>query len=159
MPILTKSGRTVIAESIAARPVHIAWGSGDGSWTAPPSENTNQTTLQGEIGRRKATEISFVAPSSTGDIVLTTGRYVRSATPTNHLYVRADFDFADASSSTIREIAAFVGTQTMAGLPAGQEYFVPGQVVDPGRMLHLENITPVFRSPAIRESFAVVITF
>lgn len=159
MPILPKSGRVVIAESIAAQPLHLAWGSGDGAWTTAPGEDSDATTLQAEVGRRTATEVAFVTPSVGGDIVLPTGNFVRSVTPTKHLYVRADFDFLDAPSAVIRELAIFVGTETLAGLPGGQLYFTPGQITDPGRMLHLENMAPVFRSPAIRESFAVVVTF
>lgn len=159
MPILTTSGRVVIAESIAERPVHLAWGTGDGAWVSPPSEDAAATELLNEIGRREASEVSYVVPDSGGDIVLPTGVYSRSVTPTNHLYVSTNFDFADASSSVIREIGLFVGTEVIGGLPVGQKYFVPAEVDAPGRLLHLENLAPIFRSPAIRENFEVVITF
>ena len=159
MPILTKSGRVVIAESIAARPLHLAWGSGDGVWTVPPSESTNATALISEVGRRLATEVAFVVSDVAGDIVLPTGTFSRSVTPTHHLYVRAADGFADASSSVIRQIGIFSNTETNPALPPGQQYFLPADIVDPGRLLHLENLGPIYRSPAIRESFEVVITF
>lgn len=159
MPILTKSGRIVIAESIAARSLHLAWGTGDGAWTTPPAENPDATALQAEIGRRLPTEVAFVLPDGTGDIVLPSGTFKRSATPTKNLYVRTGFDFAEASSSVIREIGLFSGSTTDTGLPPGQQYFTPGQVTSPGRLLHLENLAPIFRSPAIRESFEIVVSF
>lgn len=163
MPILTKSGRVVIAESIAARPVHLAWGTGDGAWLTPPSENPDATALMAEVGRRVASEVSYAVPvTNPGDpaeIELPTGRFNRSATPTNHLLIVANFDFADASSSVIREVGVFSNTQIIDGLPPGQRYFTPAQVASPGRLLHLENLQPIFRSPAIRESFEIVITF
>jgi hypothetical protein len=159
MPILTKSGRVVIAESIAARPLHLAWGTGDGAWMTPPSEDANATALEHEVGRREATEVAYVVADPAGDILLPTGTYRRSVTPTNNLYVRTNFDFADASSSVIREIGLFVGTLPIAGLPAGQSYFLPAQVSAPGRLLHLENLQPIYRSSAIRESFEIVVTF
>lgn len=160
MPILTKSGRVVIAESIAQRAIHLAWGTGDGVWTTtPPSENPDATALQAEVGRRVATEVAYVNPDAGGDIVLPTGTFSRSVTPTRNLYVRTAFDFAEASSSAIREIGIFVGTVTNVGLPPGQQYFTPGQITNPGRLLHLENKAAIYRSPAIRESFEVVITF
>lgn len=163
MPILTKSGRVAIAESIAARPVHIAWGAGDGAWITPPAENPDQSALQAEVGRLLASEVSYVVqvtnPALPAEVVLPTGRFNRSATPTNNLLVIGNFNFSDASSSVIREIAIFSNTTTAAGLPAGQQYFSPSEVTAPGRMVHLENITPIFRSPAIRESFEIVITF
>jgi len=161
MPILTKSGRVVIAESVAARPLHLAWGTGNGAWMTPTEvpEDVNATALLAEIGRRTATEVAFVTPNVSGDIVLPTGTFSRSVSPTSNLYVRTSFDFADASSSVIREIAIFSNSTMNAGLPGGQQYFVPGNVLTQGRLLHLEHLAPIYRSPAIRESFEVVITF
>lgn len=159
MPILTKSGRVVIAESIAARPVHLAWGTGDGAWVTPPSENINAEALLAEVGRRVASEVAFVVADTGGDIVLPTGKFSRSESPTNNLYIRTGFDFADASGEVIREIAVFVGSETDPELPDGQQYFEPADVLEPGRMLHVENLNAIYRSPAIRESFEVVITF
>lgn len=159
MPILTKSGRIVIAEAIAARALHLAWGLGDGAWLTPTPEDANAVALQSEVARRLATEVAFVVADVAGDIILPTGTFIRSLTPTNNLYVRTSFDFADASSSVIREIGVFSNTVTQSGLPAGQQYFLPGQVTSVGRLLHLEHLVPIYRSPAIRESFEVVITF
>lgn len=159
MPILTKSGRVVIAESIAIRPLHLAWGSGDGAWTTPPSENINAEALISEVGRRTVSETAYVIADAAGDIVLPTGRFTRSSTATNNLYLRTAFDFADGSGLVIREIGIFVGSTTDPALPSGQRYFTPSQLATSGRMLHVENLVPIYRSPAIRESFEVVITF
>lgn len=160
MPILTKSGRVVIAESIQSRPVHFAWGSGDGVWTTTvPAEDPDATALQNEIGRRTADEVSFVVPDAGGSIVLPTGNFSASPTTTRYLYCKTKFLFGDASSSVIRELAIFVGSTMVGGLPGGQRYFVPAEVASPGRMLHLENFQPIYRSPAIEENFEVVITF
>ncbi len=159
MPILTNEGRVVIAESIALRSVHLAWGAGDGSWIVPPSEDAHAEALIDEIGRRTASEVSYVEPSPAGSITLPSGTYAVSATPTNHLYIVGNFDFSDAQSAVIREMAVFVGSAMVGGLPAGQKYFTPDQVITPGRMLHLEHFAPIFRSPSIRENFQVVITF
>lgn len=159
MPILTASGRVVIAESIEARPIHLAWGTGDGAWTTPPSENSAQTALRAEIGRLKATEVAYVVLNPAGDINTPTGIYSRSVTPTNNMLLGFNFDFANASSSVIREIGVFVGSTTNPALPSGQQYFVPADIVMTGRLLHLENIAPIFRSPAIKENFQIVVTF
>lgn len=159
MAILTKSGRVAIAESLSIRPLHIAWGAGNGSWTTPPAEDVEATALLNEVGRRVVAEASFVNADPTGDIVLPTGTFKRSLTPTRNLYVRATFDFTEAQSSVIREVGVFVGTETNPALPPGQEYFLPADVVEAGRLLHLENLPPIFRSPAIRESFEIVVAF
>lgn len=160
MAVLTKTGRVVIAESIALRDIHAAWGTGDGSWTTSvPSEDVNAEALMNEVGRHAATVISFVVPDVAGEIVLPTGTFTASVTPTNHLYVKTAFDFGDATGQVIREMGLFVGSTMIGGLPGGQQYFTPGQVATPGRLLHLEHFEPIYRSPAIRESFEVVITF
>ena len=159
MPILTASGRIVIAESIEARPIHLAWGLGDGAWTTPPSEDSTHTSLINEIGRLKASEVAYVVLDPTGDINTPTGIYKRSVTPTNSMLLGFNFDFDNASSSVIREIAVFVGCTTNPALPGGQTYFVPADIVASGRLLHLENLAPIFRSPSIRENFQIVITF
>ena len=159
MAILTKSGRVAIAESLSIRPLHLAWGTGDGAWVTPPAEDAEATQLLGEVGRRVAAEVAFVEADPAGDIVLPTGKFKRSATPTRNLCVRATFDFTEAQSSVIREVAVFVGATTNPALPSGQEYFLPSDLVTPGRLLHLENLPPIFRSPAIRESFEIVVAF
>jgi hypothetical protein len=161
MAILVKNGRIVLAESIAARPIHLAWGEGDGQWlNNVPPEDVNATALQGEVARRLATQVGYVLPDVTGNIELPNGnRYRLSQTSTNHLYARTQFDYTDGVGAAIRNIAIFVGTEVVGGLPPGQQYFTPAQVSNPGRMLHLEHFPPIFRGSNERESFEVVITF
>lgn len=159
MPILTKSGRIVIAESISERPLHLAWGKGDGAWVTPPAEDPDATELQDEVGRRVPDQVAYVVPDAAGLIVLPTGKFSLSVTPTNHLYMTFRFDFLEAQGEVIQEVGVFAGTVVNTGLPPGQEYFTPAQVQTPGRLLHLENLSPIFRSPAVRESFEIVISF
>lgn len=161
MPILTGSGRVVMAQSIALRPIHLAWGPGDGSWTTnPPAEDIHATTVTGEYGRHVATLVGYVTPDEAGAIIIPdVGRFTVSGTPTNCLHIRTDFDFDDASSSEVRQIGLFVGTVLVGGLPGGQKYFIPAEVSDPGRLLQLENIPIIYRSSAIEESFETVIQF
>lgn len=159
MPILTNSGRVAIAESIKAQPLHVAWGGGDGDWLEPPVENIEATALLEELGRLVATGVEFVTPDDDGNIVVPGGTFSVSATPTAHLLITANFEFSNAPSAVIREMGVFVGSEMIGGLPAGQTYFEPSQVSAPGRMLHVENFAPIYRSPAIRESFQIVISF
>ena len=46
MQTLQDAGRIALAKSLAAMAVHIAWGRGDGAWTAPPANPSNRTALQ-----------------------------------------------------------------------------------------------------------------
>lgn len=170
MAILTNSGRTAIAKSIAAQALHFAWGSGLESWgTAPPAESVDASGLVAEVGRRVATSVQYVVPDVNGDVIVpvfndTSGgtvqrRFTISPTPTQHLYMRFNFDFSDASAATIRELAIFVGTVVNSGLPSGQKYFTPSEIQDPGTMLALENLKEVIqRSPNSRQSFEFVLT-
>lgn len=159
MITLTRSGRETLAESIKLRDVHVAWGPGDGSWTTPPAEDVLATAVTGEIARRTASEVSFVDPDEDGDIVLSSGNYTRSVTPTNYLFVEAAFAFDEAPTSTIRQFGVFVGTTIVGGLPAGQEYFTPAQVATPGRMLALENREPIVRTSTSTVTYRAVFKF
>lgn len=160
MAILTKAGRTAIAEAMKAEALHLAWGPGDGTWTSAPAEDANATALTGEIGRRLVTSVEYVVPDSAGDIEIAgVGLFSLSVTPTNRLLVTTQFDFADAPTAVIRQIGLFVGTVTDSGLPAGQRYFAPGDITSPGRLLQLENRSPIYRSSGTRERFEILLAF
>ena len=160
MAILTNSGRIATAMSVKAQPIHLGWGSGDAAWdTTPQPESIDSTALLNEIGRRKASYVAYCEPDEAGAIIVPTGRFQETATPTKHLYMRFAFDFTDAPTSTIRELAVFVGTQAQAGLPIGQMYFEPGQVTDPGTLLVIEHIQKFERSASVRQTFEFVVTF
>ena len=161
MATLPLSGRAAIANAISKRPLHIAWGSGDGAWLTPPSESPSATALQAELGRRTATQWLFVVPDAAGSISVSSGRYSPSPgnAPTRHLYVTVDFDYAEASSAVVREVAVFSDTVVASGLPPGQMYFTPGQLTHPGIMMYVQNLVPIFRNPQTTENFSVVITF
>lgn len=160
MAILTNSGRVAMAQSVKAQAIHLAWGSGSAAWdTTPVPESISATALLAEIGRRAATYVQYCEPDEAGAIIVPTGRFTESATPTKHLYMRFAFDFTDAPTATIRELAVFVGTEIVAGLPVGQMYFEPNQVTDPGTLLVIEHIAKFERSASMRQTFEFVITF
>lgn len=124
-----------------------------------PPERLEQTALLAEVGRRVVDEVHFVAAHSEGEIVVPTGRYRLSDTPTNHLFIRVRFDFEDVATSTIREQALFVGTVTDPALPVGQKLFTAAQIIDPGTLLVLQHSVPIVRQPSTRETFEFVVTF
>ena len=159
MSVLVNSGRAVIAESVAARPIHLAWGTGDGQWNTPPSEDVAATALMSEVGRRKATQVSYVAPDDAGDIIVPTGRFTPSNVPTGHLYLVFRFDFEDAAKEVIRELGVFVGTQQKGTVPAGKLYLLPNELAETGTLLLLGHISPLYRNAASRQTFEFVISF
>ena len=230
MAVLTKSGRTALADAIRQQPLHLAWGTGNTDWNTSkqeevtfalneqaqltdeyvsevvvktsdeattytintdytvdgvtgiiyrvvtgniPSEGTilvmyqkdtppaqvTQDQLINEVGRRLVDEVEFAVEDENGAIVAPTGRFSVSAEPTNHLFVRTRFDFADAASEIIREQALFMGTEVDAALPVGQRYFSGAEVTDPGTLLLVQNSPPLVRQPTSRETYEFVVSF
>lgn len=160
MAVLTTSGRIAIATAIKARTAHLAWGSGDPAWgNSPPSPPVNATALVAEIARRKANQVEYCVAASSGAISVPEGRFDITSTPTNNLYFKFHFEFADAPTATIREAAIFLDTVLAAGVPSGQFYLLPAEVAQPGTMLVLERLTPIIRASTKRELFEFVVTF
>lgn len=160
--ILPDRGRVAIADAISRRPVHLAWGLGDGAWLDDvPPPDIAATDLMAEVGRRVITDWKYVVPDDNGEIEVDTGKFSPSPgnAPTQHFYLNCQFDFLDGVGQNVREVAAFINTEVVAGLPEGQRYFTPDQITNKGILLYLQNITPIFRSSAIREYFETVITF
>lgn len=169
---LTKSGRAAIAAAMAARPLHLAWGGGLEEWDdladdALPSL-VERTALFSEVGRRTASTVGFAEPDEVGGIVVPVGarpdgtvdvaRYRQSAEATPYLYVRVNYDFADASNAIIRELGIFMDTVTKEDLPPGQMYFTPAELTDAGRLLAAQILRPaVLRSPAVRQTIEFVL--
>lgn len=158
MAILTNSGRSAFAAALMAKPIHIAWGSGDPAWdTTPVAVTTAATALDAEIGRRQVTIQKYCTPMVGGEIIVPTGEFTESLVPTSYIYLRFNFDFTDAPVASIREVGVFSDSTMVAGLPAGQRYFATGEVATPGTLVVIERITKFERSPSVRQSFEFVI--
>ncbi len=158
MAILTHSGRVAMAQSIAIRPIHLAWGSGDANWdTVPVPEPPLATSLLAELGRRSATFVEYLVADAGGALTLGGERFAVSVHPTNLLHMRFDFEFTEAAGADIRELGVFVGTETQTGLPPGQAYFTPGEITNPGTLLALERIPKIVRLITVRQNFDYVI--
>lgn len=159
MAILTNVGRAAWAAAIKELPLFLAWGSGDVAWDTvaiPPA--LADTALVAELGRAVVTLTGFAEPDDEGAIETPTGNYTLVAGPTHNLYLRFDFGFADAVAETIREVGLYINTTVVAGLPAGQRYFLPAQIDEPGTLLALERFAlPLERSPLVRQQFEFVL--
>lgn len=169
---LTKSGRASIARKIAADPVYIAWGEGEAAWDdladAELPSLVDRTALYNPVGLRRASIVGFCEPSDTGDIVVPIGttptggveeaRYQQKTEPAPYLYIRAMFDFADASSATIREVGIMLDCEPQSDLPPGQMYFAPEQMAEAGDLLAIQILRPkILRSPAVRQIIEFVL--
>lgn len=168
---LTTTGRAAIARAILARPLHLAWGTGDEAWDAPGADLPSlveATALRSEIGRRAVTTAGFVSPDAQGGIVIPVGqrpdgsveeaRYAQVEGPTPYIYLRVNFDFADAANAVIRELGVFMDTVPGPDLPPGQLYFAPGELASPGLLLAAQILSPpINRSPAVRQTVEFVL--
>jgi hypothetical protein len=161
MSTLQDDGRIGETEAFINLPLFIAWGRGNPAWDAlAQPEPTDANALVDEIGRRLVTQAQFVVPDANGEIEFPESKYKVSAVPTKWAYVRVVFDFDDAVGETVRELGVFFGSTVDPELPPGQRYFLPDQVVTPGRLklLHrLEN--KIIREGGVRQSFDYVLPF
>lgn len=159
MAVLVSSGRAAFAAVLKARTLHLAWGSGDPGWDAAAlPEPLSAEGLTNEIGRVPASATGFAVEDPDGPIETPTGRWSLVEDPTPNLYLKFDFGFADASDATIRETGLFMDSVIASGLPEGQRYFEPDEVVDPGTLVALEHFAAFPRSPLIRQQFEFVLT-
>lgn len=160
MAIITIPGRAGIAKSIKNSPLFIAWGTGSDEWTSSEkvAEDPARDSLFHEVGRRVVDSVEFCVGDDDGDIVTPTGRWKKSETPTNNLFIRAAFDFEDANGFTIREYRLFANTIIKSDRPAGQKYFVLEDIEKPGELLMTENCVPLIRTGDTRQECNFVMT-
>jgi hypothetical protein len=164
MAILTTSGRTAMAQAVAAQPLHLAWGSGDAAWDAQPGgkvpETIARTALLAEVGRRGGPALQYVISDVAGAISLPSGRWTVVNYPTNNLYMRFAYDFEDGATSLIRELGIFVGTvikpAVLTATP-GKLYFTPTEILTPGTLLALQHVSKVTRSAETRQAYEFVL--
>jgi len=161
MAILTTSGRTALARSVAAQPLHLAWGSGDPAWdTVPVAEDPDAEALEAELGRRPVSELRFVVEDEAGAVETPEGKFsvLPNGQYSNNLYVKFNFDYDDAPTASIREVAVFVGTQKKATVPSGKFYLEPTDIDDFGTLLAIQHRPRIIRSGDTRQSFELVLT-
>lgn len=170
---LTHAGRAAIALAMSARPLHLAWGSGNEAWDAENAvlpSLVEATALVREVGRRTPNRIGFVEPDEAGDIIIPVSagaegavqearyRLVTNGSPTPYLYIQTHFNYADASNAIIREMGVFMDTAFVPDLPEGQRYFTPADIAQPGLLLAAQIILPpINRSPSVRQTVEFVL--
>lgn len=159
MAIFVSDAPAAVALAIKETGVWVAWGGGDPGWDAVPvAEPVNATALINEIGRRRSQVLEFCEPNPAGDIIVPQGAFAISSTPQRNLYVRCNFANTDAVGVDLREGAVFIGTVLAGGIPVGQEYFLPGDIVGSGKMLMLERFAKITRSVDFGVSLEFVMT-
>lgn len=169
---LTKVGRSAIAAAIAAKPIHMAWGSGLPEWDNMAEGDLpgliERETLFNEIGRRSLSIKGFCLPDDEGDIVVPVSvmpdgsvevaRYRRSEEPTPYLYLKVSYDFGDANDAIVRELGVIMDCEVYDEAPEGQMYFRPEEIKVPGRLMAMQILKPeIKRSHAVKQTIEFVL--
>ena len=134
--VLVNDGRVLLAEALKDRPVLFGIGGGLSEWgeEEPPAAALDSIGLVTPIIYKSAHVVQYVTPSPTGEVVLASGRYAVSETPTNHLNFQLMLDYGDVTED-VREIHVYVDPT----LAAGQQLFTPTELESTGRLLVSER--------------------
>jgi hypothetical protein len=174
MGALTDIGRAAMAKAIKEQSIFLALGTGSPEWgTTPPDEDPGVTALLGEVGRRALTRSLYVVPDEdngtievptsvtvdgNNNTVVSTQKFSVSETPTRHVFVEFQLDFADAAGVTVRELGVYIGCVLRDDLPPGKMFFVAADFVDNGLLFQIEHREPTIMKPDTRNSFKWVIS-
>lgn len=112
-----------------------------------------------ELGRRVATDRSFVIRDDNGPIIAEGTRWSRVSYPTENLFLQFAFEGSEAINSSIYQTMLFIGTVAADGVPPGKQYLLPSEVKDKGTPYMVENHQPFPRNSGKREIFEYVITY
>lgn len=161
MAVLTYSARTVLAQYILSRTLHLAIGTGKESWDTKlePAEY-EATKLIHEVGRKSLTRSLFVVENDHGEIDMPSGRrFSASDVPTRFIYLHFMFDYGEGIAVPIREVGVFSDTKIKSGLPETQSYFTPDQIQNPGTLIAVEHLdTADIFTPNKKGSYGTVLT-
>jgi hypothetical protein len=163
MPVLTvRHHVTQALRFLAATNKYMAIGRTT-AWSnesSPPAPSSSASTVEEVVCYAPLAQATLVKPDSGGSIshlgsnytAVTEGNaYTESAT---RVYVKANFDYANAPLVTFRQIGLFTG---LSGTGAGIR--LPGAVSDPGILELLDNRTPTIRAADKVDVVAALITF
>lgn len=156
--IYPNEGRKFMAYSLQqlASSVYVAWGNGSAGWdTTPVAATVSDTGLVAEHGRRKAAQVAFATVNAGGTIILDSGTYSLSVSPTNLLYVLGQFTLTDAVGEIIREVGVFGGTVLNGGV-SDTSYVLPAQRTA-GYLMAVNRFTKFTRTNTARQNFEFVI--
>jgi hypothetical protein len=160
---LTTAGRVSLVNDLKNMDLFLAWGTGQASWDDDdaPVFDAGASALVAELGRRRIMNKQFVVPNDNGDITVDGQKYSIYNGITQYLYLEVIFDVTEAPTDVIRELAVFRGVETQEGLPDGQMYFLPDQIVAQGTVLAGDNFAgdaKITRNNTTHEKFYFVLT-
>ena len=172
-------GRAALAQAMAAKPITLAIGRGDGVWSdMPPPLNGTETALQDPFAMVRASGVLYCDPVadtsglSAGELEAMGAEpdvngYFKDKNnavwqivdgPTMYLYCMFILSQTAAHGEVMREFAVYIDTVFAAEVPPGQLYNDWGQLVSPGTPLLMANEPANLRDGA-REAIGIIIKF
>lgn len=159
--ILSETGHVALSESMYAKDYMLAWGTmPDGQeWTTnPPTEDPSSTALNSEVGRIKPIAKEYVYLDNAGVLEIGGQKWTISIEPTKYIYFKFTFDQLQNSNDKIYQLGIFSDTVPVDGA-ASENYLLPTQITESGKMVMYENQVVLYRNTATRETYEYVITF
>jgi len=159
--ILSETGHVALSESMYSKNYMLAWGTlpEDQEWTTnPPSEDPAKTILEDEVGRIKPLAKEYVYLDNAGVLEIGGQKWTISDVPTKYIYFKFTFDQLNNSSDKIYQLGLFTDTVPVDA-SASEDYLLPNQIDDPGKLVMYENQVVLYRNTATRETYEYVITF
>lgn len=156
--ILPVAGHETIAGLIKASDVYIAWGGLPPTyvnpWTTSPPLPVPSDGMLKTLGYRKANQVEFVELNPAGPIEVDRVKW-STATKSRHLYISTIWDEADDPDAIIYQVGIFLNAKEPALL--ANKYCTAVQMENPGKLLTLCNVSPIYRSVNARESRKLII--
>jgi len=159
--VLTEVGHTSLSEVMFPKDFFLAWGDlplGSEWDRTPPTEDINSTHLIEEVGRIKFLAKEYVIPDDAGIIDVDSIKWSISTSPSKYIYLKFQFEQTMNSESSIYQLGLFTDVVPVAGKET-EDYLLPGDMDDEGKVVLIENQAVVYRNSATREVFEFVITF
>ncbi|MDG3575972.1 hypothetical protein P7F60_06225 [Rhizobium sp. YJ-22] len=134
------------------------------SYTARvPEPDLTTQVLVDEVGRVPVSSVQFILPFAEANdagapfVVIEGAKYALSATPTRMLLFSAVLNATDGVGDPIREYALFSGCAVDAGLPPGQTYFEPADIVTSGACVIAKHRSPVPHDGTVGLAMSIIL--
>lgn len=159
---MPRIARIQFANETLAKNILCGVAAGSSGWgDNPPLPSLDVTGLSTTpLAWKRVLDKRYAVPDTNGAFVLPDGsRWTIGGTPSEHLYLRANFEPTEVSDIAFREVAFHMSAVTQAGLPSGQVLYTNDQVTDAGTLLAIQRRPLVQRNNITREIFETIVTF
>lgn len=128
-----------------------------------PQPDLTTQVLVGEVGRVPVSSVLYIQPfeeagdPGAGFVMIEGVKYALSAAPTRMLLFQAQLAATDGVGDPIREYALFSGCAVDPGLPPGQAYFAPADIVEAGVCVIQKHRSPVPHDGTVGLALSIIL--